>query len=86
MYTYIYVYIYVFYALEASQFLGGLVEKNLSMQEIQETQIWSLSGRSLEEEMFMHFTILAWKISWIEEPGRLQSMRLQSQAQLNDWV
>ena len=27
----------------------------------------------LEEKMATHFSILAWKISWTEEPGRLQS-------------
>ena len=32
---------------------------------------------SLEEEMATHSSILAWKISYIEEPGRLQSMGLQ---------
>ena len=31
----------------------------------------------LEEEMATHSSILAWKISWKEEPGGLQSMRLQ---------
>ena len=28
----------------------------------------------LEKEMATHSTILAWRIPWIEEPGRLQSM------------
>ena len=27
--------------------------------------------------MATHSSILAWKISWIEEPGKLQSMELQ---------
>ena len=31
----------------------------------------------LEKEMATHSSILAWKIPWIEEPGRLQSMGLQ---------
>ena len=31
----------------------------------------------LEEEMATHCSILAWKISWIEEPGGLQSMGSQ---------
>ena len=34
-------------------------------------------GRSLEEEIAPHSSILAWKIPWTEEPGRLQSMGLQ---------
>ena len=33
------------------------------------------SGRSLEEEMTTHSSILAWKIPWTEEPGNLQSKR-----------
>ena len=31
----------------------------------------------LEKEMSTHSSILAWDISWIEEPSRLQSMLLQ---------
>ena len=31
----------------------------------------------LEKEMATHFSILAWEISWIEEPGELQSMGSQ---------
>ena len=31
----------------------------------------------LEEEMATHFSILAWKILWAEEPGRLQSMGMK---------
>ena len=32
------------------------------------------SERSLEEEMVTHYSILAWKIPWTEEPGGLQSI------------
>ena len=28
----------------------------------------------LEEGMATHFSILAWKIPWMEEPGRLQTI------------
>ena len=31
----------------------------------------------LKKEMATHSSILAWKIPWTEEPGRLKSMRLQ---------
>ena len=45
---------------------------------MQETQIRSLGQKDLlEKEMATHSSILAWKIPWTEEPGRLQSMRLQ---------
>ena len=43
-----------------------------------ETQVRSLSQEdSLEKEMATHFSTLAWKIPWVEEPGRLQSMGSQ---------
>ena len=45
---------------------------------IQETRIQSLGREDpLEKEMATHSSILAWRISWTEEPGRLQSMGLQ---------
>ena len=43
-----------------------------------ETWVRSLGWEdSLEEEMATHSRILAWRIPWTEEPGRLQSMGLQ---------
>ena len=43
-----------------------------------ETQVQSLGWEDLlEEEMATHSSILAWKIPWTEEPGRLQSMGSQ---------
>ena len=45
---------------------------------MQETWVQSLGQEDLlEEEMATHSSILAWKISLTEEPGRLQSMGLQ---------
>ena len=45
---------------------------------MQETQVQSLSQEDpLEKEMAMQSSILAWRIPWIEEPGRLQSKELQ---------
>ena len=45
---------------------------------IQETWVRSLGQEDpLEKEMATHFSILAWKIPWTEEPGRLQSMGSQ---------
>ena len=42
---------------------------------MQETQVRSLGQEdALEEEMVTHSSILAWRIPWTEEPGRLQSM------------
>ena len=48
------------------------------MQEMRETQLQSLSREDpLEGGMATHSCILAWRIPWIEEPGRLQSMGSQ---------
>ena len=48
------------------------------MQEPQETQIPALGLEDpLEEEMATHSSILAWRILWTEESGRLQSMGSQ---------
>ena len=45
------------------------------MQETQEKQVWSLGQEdSLKKQMATHYSILAWKIPWTEEPGGLQSM------------
>ena len=42
---------------------------------MQETRVQSLGQEGLlEKEMATHSSILAWKIPWMEEPGRLQSM------------
>ena len=48
------------------------------MLAIQETWVQSLGWEDpLEKEMAMYSSTLAWKIPWMEEPGRLQSMGLQ---------
>ena len=45
---------------------------------MQETWIQSQGWKDLpEKEMATHSSTLAWKIPWMEEPGRLQSMGLQ---------
>ena len=45
---------------------------------MQETYVRSLGREdAMEKGMATHFSILAWRISWTEELGRLQSMGLQ---------
>ena len=45
---------------------------------MQETQVRSLGQEDpLEKEMATHSGTLAWKIPWMEERGRLQSMGSQ---------
>ena len=46
---------------------------------MQKTKVWSLDGEDpLEKGIATHSRILVWRIPWTEEPGRLQSMGLQS--------
>ena len=48
------------------------------MQETQEIRVCVLGQEDpLEEEMITHSSILAWRIPWTEESGRLQSIVLQ---------
>ena len=54
----------------------GSVVKNLSV--IQDTWVQSLGREDpLEKEIATHSSTLAWKVSWMEELGRLQSMGSQ---------
>ena len=49
-----------------------------TMPTMWETQVQSLGREDLlEKDITTHSSILAWKISWIVEPGRLQSMGSQ---------
>ena len=54
----------------------ALVVKNLPA--MQKTQVQSLGQKDpLENGMATDSSILAWRIPWTEEPGKLQSMGLQ---------
>ena len=58
-------------------FLVAQTVKNLPA--VQEAQVQSLGWEDpLEKGMDTHSSILAWRIPWTEEPGRLQSLELQS--------
>ena len=67
--------------LPATSAEGGfpwLAQMAKHLPSMQETQVQSLGQENpLEKEMATHSTILAWRISRTEEPGRLQSMGLQ---------
>ena len=60
-------------------FWASLVAQSVkNLPAVQETQVRSLGWEDpLEKEMATHSSILAWKISWTEEPGGLQSMGSQ---------
>ena len=58
--------------------LASLVARSVRSLPAVETRVRSLGGEDpLEKEMATHSSILAWKISWTEEPGGLQSMGSQ---------
>ena len=64
------------YIIRAS--LVAQMVKNLPA--VQKTQIPYLDQEDpLEKGMATHSSVLAWRISWTEESGELQSMGLQSQ-------
>ena len=66
---------YIIITYHKASLVAQLV-KNLPA--VQETQFRSLGWEDpLEKEMATPSSILAWKISWTEEPGGLQSMGLQ---------
>ena len=68
-----------FLIVEHYSILGLSQVKNPStMQELQEMQVWSLDQEDLlEKGMATNSSILAWRISWTEKPGGLQSIGLQ---------
>ena len=58
-------------------FPGDTVVKNLPAKK--ETWVRSLGREDpLEKVMATHSSFLAWRIPWLEDPGGLQSMGLQS--------
>ena len=74
---------------EHSNFGGGtniqLAQMVKNLSSMQETQVWFLDGEDLlEKGMATHSSILAWRIPWTEEPGRLQS--IGSQGVGHNWM
>ena len=61
--------------------MAQMVKKNLPA--MWETQVWSLGWEDpLEKRMAIHSSILACRIPWTEDSGKLQSMRSQNQTRL----
>ena len=67
---------------------ASLVAQRLKcLPPMRETQVCSLGREDpLEKEMVTHSSILAWKIPWMEKPGRIQSMGSQSPTQLSNFT
>ena len=53
-------------------------ESSCNAEDLQVAWVWYLDREDpLDKEMAIHSTILAWEISWTQEPGILQSMESQ---------
>ena len=52
----------------------------------QGTWVLSLGWEDPPKEMATHSSTLAWKMPWVEEPGRLQSMGSQSWTRLSNFT
>ena len=66
--------------LDPIQYWASLVAQTVkNLPALWETWIPSLGGEDpLEEGVAAHSRILAWRIPWTEEPGRLQSVQSQT--------
>ena len=67
---------------------ASLVAQRLKrLAPMRETWVLSLGREdTLEKEMAPHSSILAWRIPWTEEPGRLQSTGSQSRTRLSNFT
>ena len=76
----------VFLVLSLFQFGASLVaQKVKNLPAVQETQVCSMGREdSLKKGMATYSSILAWRITWTEEPGGLQFMG--SQRVRHDWM
>ena len=71
--------------LHAVQWASLVTQTVKNLPEMPETQVQSQGQEDLlEKEMTTLSSILAWRIPWTEEPGRLQSMGLHSQTHFSD--
>ena len=77
----------IFYFLSGYElWRASLVAQTVKrLSAMRETRLWFLGREDpLEKEMAIHSSTLAWKIPWMEEPGRLQS--LEQQRVGHNWV
>ena len=60
------------------RFTSLVVQTVKNLPAVQETQVSSLGREDpLQKGVATHYSILAWRIQWTEEPGRLLHMGLQ---------
>ena len=57
------------------------------MQETQEVQIWSLGQKDpLVKEKATHFSIVAWEIPCMEEPGTWTTVHRVAESDTTEWL
>ena len=67
--------IYIYLAKQSIPWDSPVAQMVKSLPVMRETSVQSLGQEDpLEKVMATHSSMLAWKIPWTEEPGRLQSM------------
>ena len=77
-----FLFIYLWVLISESSLVAQMVRH---LPKMQQTRVWSLGQEDpLEKEMATHSSTLAWKILWMEKPGRLQSMWWQRVG--HDWA
>ena len=62
------------------------IRLSICLEELELCFIAELLSLYSEKAMALHSNTLAWKIPWMEEPGRLQSMGSLSRTQLSDFT
>ena len=73
--AWIYLWAFLLWLIMVTSLVAQMIKRLPTMWE---TWVQSLGWEDLlEKEMATHSSILAWKIPWTEEPGRLQSMGSQ---------
>ena len=64
-----------------------VAQKVKNLPAMGETMVWSLGREDLlKKGMATHASTLAWRISWTEEPGRLQYMEWRKGSEATEWL
>ena len=85
IFVFLFVNYFTLYPLQGS-WASPVVQTVKTLPAMRETWVRSLGWEDpLEKGVATHASILAWRIPWIEEPGRLQSMGSQSRTPMSDF-
>ena len=65
--------------------MGGEGWQRMEQASVESSSTYLKQWKSLEKEMGIHSSILAWRIPWTEEPGGLQSMECK-ESDMTEWL